>query len=69
MGLKGGLVELRRLLGRWLMRFRRVVLDSSCSKGDSRKEYGLLGKLRLDVVLKVRCTGLTVFRRYKYVVR
>ena len=51
------------------MRFRRVVLDSSCSKGDSRKEYGLLGKLRLDVVLKVRCTGLTVFRRYKYVVR
>lgn len=33
-GLKGGLVELRRLLGRWWMGFRREVLDRSCSKGD-----------------------------------
>jgi len=68
-GLNGGLVELRRLLGRWLMGFLREVLDRSCRKGDRWRNDGFCWRLYPDVVLKFRCCSLIAFRRYKHVVR
>lgn len=51
------------------MGFRRVVRDRSCIKGDCSRDEDFCWKLRLEVVVKFRCSGFIVFRRYRYVVR